>query len=105
MIGAEIVAVDGLIRTLDLITTIVLKKSRSREEETIKLKVAKVITDLFNIDSLDFGESVFLGDIIHQVMKVPEVSYVTIDNLKNDIYISYNEVIQLNNLEINVEYV
>tara|TARA_R110001583_G_scaffold26509_5_gene95381 strand:+ start:1310 stop:2929 length:1620 start_codon:yes stop_codon:yes gene_type:complete len=105
MIGAEIVAVDGLIRTLDLITTIVLKKSRSREEETIKLKVAKVITDLFDVDSLDFGESVLLGDIIHEVMKVPEVSYVTIDNLKNDIYISYNEVIQLNNLEINVEYV
>ena len=38
-------------------------------------------------------------------MKVPEVSYVTVDNLNNDIYISYNEVIQLNNLEINVEYV
>ena len=104
-ISTEVVAVDGLVRTLDLILTIVLRKSQEVNEESIKAKVASDITSFFHADKIDFGMTVPLGDIISTAMNVTEVTYATVDNIGNDLFTNYNEILQLNNLEINVEYV
>jgi hypothetical protein len=105
MIAVEIVAIDALIRTLDLVITIMLKREDKPNEERIKVGVASKIKRLFHADNVDFGETLFLGDIVVKAMEEEGVTYTTVDNIKEDIFLMYNEIIQLNNIEINVEYV
>ena len=57
-----------------------------------------------NVDNTEFGDPLILADLNRSVFEVDEVRYSTIDNLKQDILVDYNEIIQLNNLTINVDY-
>jgi len=38
-------------------------------------------------------------------LTVPEVRFFSVDNLENDIYVNFNEIVQLNNFEFTVEIV
>ncbi len=105
MLTDELVIVDGVIRTLDLVCTIHVDKELSPKEEEIKSKVRNNILTYFNVDNFDFGKELSVADLNRSIFLVEEVRFSTIDNLTGNIIVDFNEIIQLNNLTINVTYV
>ena len=105
MLTDEIVIVDGLVRTLDLAVTINIDKSLRSKEEVIKARVRDRILDYFAVDNNDFHKALVISDLNRAIFTVDEVRYSTIDNLTDNIIIDFNEIIQLNNLNISVKYV
>ena len=99
----DVVIVDGLIRTLDLITTIRIDQAEEENQDQIKAKVRDKILTYMNVDNRSFGENFSVAEINRQIFEVEEVRYSTIDNVEQDIPLDFNEIIQLNNLTINVE--
>ena len=57
-----------------------------------------------SIDNTEFGEDLIVADLNRQIFQVDEVRFSTLDNVDQDVRIDFNEIIQLNNLIINVEY-
>jgi len=104
MLTDEVVVVDGLVRSLDFHVTIVIDKELKNIEEAIKASVRDAILNYFKVDNLSFGKPFVLSDITRKLVDVDKVLYIKIDNLDADISIDYNEILQLNNLVINVEY-
>ena len=104
MITDEVVIVDGLIRTLDLVCTIRIDLEQKENEEQIKAKVRDKILTYMSIDNTEFGEDLIVADLNRQIFEVDEVRFSTLDNVGQDIRIDFNEIIQLNNLTIDVEY-
>lgn len=102
MLTDEVVIVDGLIRTLDLILTIRIDRQLLPKEEEVKAKVRRRVLAFFSVNNFDFGKPLVLGDLTRSVFTLPEVRFATVDNLDTDIYVEFNEIIQLNNLTINV---
>ena len=102
MLTDEIVIVDGLVRTLDLIVSIRIDKKLLPKEEEIKGKVRQKIQTYFNVDNMDFGKTLVLADLSREIFSVPEVRFSTVDNLVEDVQVDFNEIIQLNNFTINV---
>lgn len=105
MLTDEVVIVDGLVRTLDLIVTIHIDRTYEAVEENIKGEAKDIITKFFSVDNMDYGKTVVLTTIVKNLIEVPTIQFATIDNLEGNIYSNFNEIIQLNNLEINVEYI
>jgi len=103
MITDEVVVADGLIRTLDLVTTISIDKEEERNQAQIIAKVRNKILKYMNADNRNFGESLSLSEVNRQIFEIEEVRISSIDNISQDILIAFNEIIQLNNLTINVE--
>jgi hypothetical protein len=101
----DLTIVDGLIRTLDLVLTIHVDKSKKSYIEDIKRKAGTRIEQFFSSDRRDFGQAFGIQDLVRYILKVPEIRFTTIDNLKNDVIVNFNEIIQINNYEINVEYI
>ena len=104
MMTDDVVIVDGLIRTLDLVCTIRVDLEEKENQEAIVSKVRNKILTYLSIDNTEFGEGLVLADLNRQIFEVDEVRFSTIDNLGQDVRIDFNEIIQLNNLTINVEY-
>ena len=100
----DIVIVDGLLRTLDLVVTVKVDLEEQSRESEILSKVRNSILRFFNVDNRSFGESLSIADLNRAIFEVDEVRYSTIDNIQQNINIDFNEIIQLNNLTINVEY-
>lgn len=105
MLTDEVVVVDGLIRTLDLILTLRVDKKYSFLEGTIKSKASAKISEHFNVDNTDFGKEFIPQSLVYKIFEIPEVRYATIDNVVDSIKVEFNEIIQLNNYTINVVYV
>jgi hypothetical protein len=104
MLTDEIVIVDGIVRTLDLVTTISVDRDLLPREEEIKASTRGSILRYFNSDNIDFGDPFILTDFIRTVFTdVARVRYAEVDNLLSDIFVEFNEVIQLNNVTINVK--
>jgi hypothetical protein len=99
----DVVVVDGLIRTLDLVTTIRIDKAEEENQDQIKAKVRDKILTFMNVDNRSFGENFSVAEINRQIFEVEEVRYSTIDNVGQDVSVDFNEIIQLNNLTINIE--
>ena len=102
MLTDEIVIVDGLIRTIDLILTIRIDKELKRQEPDIISLVRSTALDYFFVDNREFGQDFVLQDLVRSIHEIDMVRFATIDNLGDDIRIEHNEIIQLNNLTINV---
>jgi hypothetical protein len=106
MLTDEIVVVDGLIRTLDLFVTITLDKKYRREESIFKARTRSIIETYMNMDNTDFAEPFVPQDLIRYLLdKEASIRYATVDNVSDKIKVGFNEIIQLNNLTINVQYV
>ena len=99
----DIVIVDGLIRTLDLVITIRIDKEEEQNQDQIKARVRDKILTFMNIDNREFGEAFRVAELNRKIIDVDEVRYSTIDNVGQDISIDFNEIIQLNNLTINID--
>tara|TARA_R110000824_G_scaffold98863_1_gene235651 strand:- start:1962 stop:3548 length:1587 start_codon:yes stop_codon:yes gene_type:complete len=101
----DVVIVDGLIRTLDLVTTIRIDREEENNQDQIKAKVRDKIMTYMNVDNRDFGEDFIVAEMNRQIFEVDEVRYSTIDNIGENLTIDFNEIIQLNNLTINVSLI
>ena len=102
MLTDEVVVVDGVIRTIDLVTTLRIDKYLLQNEEYIKAKVRDQLLAYFNVNNFDFGQPLILAELVRAILNVQEVRYATVDNFDKDIFVDFNEIIQLNNFIINV---
>ena len=100
----EIIIVDGLIRTLDLIVTISIDEEQRSNRTQIINKVRGAILDFMNVDNREFGETLAIAEVNRKIFEVDEVRYAVVSNLAQDVRVDFNEIIQLNNLTINIEY-
>ena len=105
MLTDDVVLVDGLIRTVDLSVTISVDERYRNTEGTIISKVSNAIQNYFLSDNVDFGDALQLADLNRVIFGIDEVRFSSIDNIDKDIYINFNEIIQLNNLTVNVSFV
>jgi len=106
LITDDVVIADGLIRTLDLVVTINIEKRFQGVESTVVTKVSQEIKNYFLSDSMDFGNGVSFADLNRSIFGIDEVRFSTIDNFTEEyVAVDFNEVIQLNNLVINVNYI
>lgn len=102
MLTDEVVIVDGVIRTMDLVVSLRIDKYLLPSEESIKANVRNALLNFFNVDNFDFGKPVILSEVVRAILGVQEVRFATIDNFSSDIYVDFNEIVQLNNFVINV---
>tara|TARA_R100001594_G_scaffold44112_1_gene76386 strand:- start:4079 stop:5695 length:1617 start_codon:yes stop_codon:yes gene_type:complete len=106
MLTDDVVLADGLIRTLDLVMTLSISKEYEGMEGTISTNVANIITNYFLSDNWAFGDSLVLSELNRTVIDVPEVLFSSIDNFSEDeIRVEFNEIIQLNNIDISINLV
>lgn len=105
MITDEVILVDGLIRTLDLVVTINIDKRFSGVEGTITNNVATRIQNYFLADNWDFGDPLILSDLNRTIFETTDVRFSSIDNISSNISVEFNEIIQLNNVSVNVNLV
>jgi len=105
LVTVQPVLVDGLIRTVDLVITITIEEELRTREEQIKGAISFVILDYFNVDNWDFGKTLFLGDLNRAIFAVNDVRMSKIENFDEDQQVNHHEIIQLNNFEINVDYI
>jgi hypothetical protein len=101
MLTDEPVVVDGLIRTIDLFVTVNLEKKYKSFQSDVVNKVNQRILEYFNIDNSEFGESFEPQNLVRFILDIPEVRFVTVDNIDSPIRIDFNEIIQLNNFTVN----
>ena len=99
----DVVIVDGLIRTVDLVTTIRIDQADEANQDQIQAKVRDKILTYMNVDNRTFGEDFSVAEINREIFEVEEVRFSTIDNVEQNITLDFNEIIQLNNLTINIE--
>ena len=99
----EVVIVDGLIRTLDLVVTIKVDEEEKNNQTQIVNKVRDSILSYMNVDNREFGQALNIAELNRQIFEIDEVRFSTVDNVEKDIKVDFNEIIQLNNLTINVE--
>jgi len=102
MLTDEVVVVDGLIRTLDLVVTIRVDREVKEQEEVIKAQVRDTILTYMNIGNRNFGQEFNPQDLAREIFQNPYVVFATIDNFPQVVKADFNEIIQLNNLAINV---
>jgi len=98
----EIIVVDGLIRTLDLVTTIRIDIEEKQNQDQILSKVKDKILTYMNVDNRSFGQPLYVSELNRQIFEIDEVRFSTLDNVGQDVLVDFNEIIQLNNLTINV---
>ena len=104
MLTDEIVVVDGIVRTLDLVMSISVDRELLPREEEIKAQTRQAVLNYFNNDNIDFGDPFVLTEFTRDIFQeVDRVRFATVDNLTTDVVVDYNEVIQLNNVTINVK--
>ena len=103
MVTDEVVIVDGLVRTLDLVVTIKIDEEEENNQSTITGKVRDKILSYMNVDNREFGQALNLSELNRQIFEINQVRFSTIDNVDKDILVDFNEIIQLNNLTINVD--
>tara|TARA_R100001530_G_scaffold133884_1_gene107897 strand:+ start:340 stop:1959 length:1620 start_codon:yes stop_codon:yes gene_type:complete len=104
MLTDEIVIVDGVVRSLDLVMTVSVDKNLLPREEEIKAKTRDAVLQYFNNQKFDFEDPFIISDFTREVFNaVDKVRFAVVDNIPSDIYIEFNEIIQLNNVVINVK--
>jgi len=106
MLTDEVVVVDGLIRTLDLTITLNVDEKFRRNESILVQSARDSILNYMGFDNTDFGESFVPQDLIRVLLKdETNIRYAEVTNVESPIKVDFNEIIQLNNLAIKVEYV
>lgn len=105
MLTDELTVVDGVVRTLDLAGTLYIDRTQRLSSEDVKQRIANRIVEYFSVNTNDFGKPLILAELINFIIEDPGARFFSIDNYENDIYVDFNEIIQLNNIELNVQFV
>jgi len=101
MLTDELVIVDGLIRTLDLVLTVRIDEENKRREPNILSLVRNQTLDYFSVDNREFSQDLIIQDLVRYLHDIDEIRFITVDNLVDNVMLEHNEIIQLNNLTIN----
>jgi hypothetical protein len=56
------------------------------------------------VDNREFGETLVISDLNRVIFELEEVRISSVDNILENIKVEFNELIQLNNLLIKIEY-
>jgi hypothetical protein len=104
MLTDEPVIVDGLIRTLDLSIVIYCDEKFKKKQDEIISKARLNILNFFNVDNMDFGTGFIPQELTRSLTSIDEIRYSEVINVKERIPVNHNEIIQLNNLSINIEF-
>jgi len=106
MLTDEIVVVDGLIRTLDIFLILTLDSTYKLGQNQIIQSARDLTQQYFDVDNSDFGEPFIPQDLIRYILdNETNIRYATIDNVDSPIAVGHNEIIQMNNLNITVNFV
>jgi len=105
MLTDELTIVDGLVRTVDLVATVFVDRNKLALQENVKAGVSRSITEYLSYDSMDFGKPLRFPELANFVMNNPDVRFFKVTNYDEDIFVNFNEIIQLNNFELNFEFV
>lgn len=105
MLTDELTIVDGLVRTVDLVATVFVDRNKLALQENVKANVSRSITEYLSYDSMDFGKPLRFPELANFVMNNPDVRFFKVTNYDEDIFVNFNEIIQLNNFELNFEFV
>jgi hypothetical protein len=106
MLTDDIVLVDGLIRTVDLEILITLDKRFENKESDIKSSISNVVLNYFNVDNIEFGQSFVPSEIEKEIFSnVDEVRLAEITNFTGKATLDINEILQLNNFTLTMNYV
>tara|TARA_R100000008_G_scaffold56424_1_gene34711 strand:- start:4553 stop:6163 length:1611 start_codon:yes stop_codon:yes gene_type:complete len=105
MLTDEVVLVDGLIRTLDLIVSINISKRFEGTEGVITSRVSDRVLKYFMNDNWNFGDPLVVADLNREIFETDDVLFSSIDNLDGTIHVEFNEIIQLNNIDISVNLI
>jgi len=105
MLTDDVVISDGVVRTLDIVATVFIDKSNQRFSDSIKAKAANKLVEYFNVDRVGFGQKLSISDLTNFMLTVPEIRFFNVDNLDKDIFVNFNEIVQLNNFEFTIEFV
>ena len=98
----EIVIVDGLIRTLDLIVTIYIDKEDEARQDAVAAKARDKILTYMNVENMSFGQTLYVTELNRRIFEIDAIRFSTVDNFDADISVDFNEIIQLNNLTLNI---
>ena len=105
MMTDEITIVDGLVRTLDLDCTIFVDRHKRSLQDQIKSEIVKRVTDFVSVDNMDFAKTLRIDELSNYVLQSSNIRFFRVNNYAGDITADFNEIIQLNNLVINIEFV
>tara|TARA_R110000824_G_scaffold62437_3_gene165362 strand:- start:2753 stop:4315 length:1563 start_codon:yes stop_codon:yes gene_type:complete len=105
MLTSEFVILDGLIRTIDLVVSVNVDKELRGRAEVIKAQARSAIQNFFLVDNNDFGKTLVLQDLNRKIFEIDDIRFSTIDNLTKDVPVDFNEIIQLNNLTVILNFV
>lgn len=105
MLTDELTIVDGLVRTLDLVATVFVDRDRQLNSQDIQGRVSSRIQEFFDIVNIDFGTPIKWADLTNHVLEDSAVRFFKVENYSNDIYPQFNEIVQLNNFELNLQVV
>jgi len=105
MLTDELTVVDGVVRTLDLAGTLYIDRTQRLSSEDVKQRIANRIVEYFSVNTNDFGKPLLLSELINFIIEDPGARFFSIDNYENDIYVDFNEILQLNNIDLNVQFV
>jgi len=106
MLTDEVVVVDGLIRTLDVFLVITLDSNYKLGQNQIIQSARELTQQYFNVDNNDFGESFVPQDLIRFLLdNETNIRFARVDNVESPISVGFNEIIQLNNLNITTSFV
>ena len=105
MLTDDIVISDGVVRTLDMVATLYIDKSNKRFIDSIQQKAADKLLEFFDVDNLAFGQKISMADVNNFMLTVPEIRFFQVNNLPEEVYVNFNEIVQLNNFEFSTELV
>ena len=105
MLTDELTVVDGVVRTLDLVCTLYIDRTQKLTSEDVKQRVSASMVEYFSTVNMDFGTPLKIADLTNFVLRNAGTRFFSVDNYSGDIYTSFNELLQLNNIEINVQFV
>jgi len=106
MLTDEVVVVDGLIRTMDLFLVLSLDSNFKMGQNQIVQSARDLTQRYFSVDNTDFGEPFVPEDLVRYILdNEPNIRYARVANIDSSISVSFNEIIQLNNLNIETSFV
>lgn len=105
MLTDELTVIDGVVRTLDIAGTLYIDRTQKLSSEDVKQRIANRIVEYFSVNTNDFGKPLILSELINFVIEDPGARFFSINNYENDIYVDFNEILQLNNIDLTVQFV
>jgi hypothetical protein len=106
---------DGSVLLADIGIEIIMDKTHRRTESAVREKVLRRVTQFFNLNNWEFGQSLKDSNLIKQLSDIIEISHVDVtfttessiekgQGYTNSIAPKFYEIIRPDNITINISY-